>query len=128
MGERNPLVKYLIPVDEIHGNILRFRAWNCRSSWCSWTRFLSFFSSLAFNFLSFDLMILTYVSLNYVSRLNLIKIWWFRVKRCKLGFKWSGKWPKDPWKSYCRNKRRPGLRICRLTDALFLGPLTWPNR
>ena len=56
MGERNPPVKSHIPGDEIHVIYSGFRARIVGTCGILELRFLSFFSSLAFNFLSFDLM------------------------------------------------------------------------
>ena len=54
MGERNPLVKSHIPGDEIHEKYLSFGTETCD---VLELEFLSFFSSIASNFLGFDLII-----------------------------------------------------------------------
>ena len=56
MGERNPLLKSYIPGDEIH-KYLSFEGGTSGACGVLELGFLSFFSSLASNFLSFDLMI-----------------------------------------------------------------------
>ena len=124
MGERKPLVKSHIPGDEIHEKILKFRGRICWSLWRSWTSVLGVFFSLAYNFLSFDLMIWLW----YVLIMFLVKKWLkssnLGSKRRKLGFKRTGKGQKDPWEGCYWASLWPGLTVCRAPDAPLLG-LSW---
>ena len=57
MGERNTLVKYHMPNDEIHGKYLIIGVITARTCVVLELGFLSFFSSLSSNFLGFYFMI-----------------------------------------------------------------------
>ena len=87
---------------------------------------MSLFSSLASNFLCFDLMIwLGYVLIMFLGS-NWLKYDDLGSKRRNLGFKQSGKGPKDHWESCCRDKRWPGLTVRCLPNAPSLGPSSGP--